>query len=162
LVISVPLASLIWFGMGASHWPFWQPTLLLLGIGLLGSVTITLLTPAESPSVLRRFYLQIRPPGRWGPVRNALAAEGLIDLNQQRREFKWDLLAAACGIVFCFSMTYAYFLCVLLHWRSAAVFGVATVAFGLAFFVCWLRSARIAVFAETTEPVNCVAPVGAS
>src|SRR4029078_1232269 len=93
LVISVPLASMIWFGLGASGWPFWQPTILLLGIGFVGSVVVTLLTPPESQATLRSFYLKVRPPGRWAPLRNALAAEGLIDLSQLRRELKWDLLA---------------------------------------------------------------------
>ena len=87
LVISVPLASVIWFGFGASAWPFWQPVILLLGIGLAGSVIATLLTRPESNETLRAFYLKVRPPGRWGPLRNALAAEGLIDPAQQRREF---------------------------------------------------------------------------
>lgn len=156
LVISVPLASFIWFGLGASEWPFWQPTILLLGIGLAGSVIITLLTPPESNATLRAFYLKVRPPGRWAPLRNALAADGLIDPAQQRRELKWDLLAAVCGIAFCFSITYTYFLSVVLIWQWAAVFALLAVVFGVAFFMCWLRSARISLFAadSMSNPVS--------
>ena len=120
LVISVPLASLIWFGLGANTWPFWQPIVLLLGVGLAGSIIVALLTPAESAETLRSFYLKIRPPGIWGPVRRALAAEGLCNAAQQRRELTWDLLAAASGIAFCFSMVYAFFLSVVLNWRDRA------------------------------------------
>jgi len=158
LVISVPLASLIWFGLGASAWPFWQPIILLPGIGLVGSVIVTLLTPPESKETLRAFYLKVRPPGYWAPLRSTLAAEGLIDLAQQRREFKWDWSAAVCGIVFCFSITYTYFLSVVLNWAWAAFFAMLAVVFGFAFFVCWLRSARISLFSEGNVPGPASAP----
>jgi hypothetical protein len=151
LVISVPLSSLVWFGMtweGDSR--VWQPTLLLLGIGLVGSVIVALLTPAESPETLRNFYLKIRPPGAWGAIRRQLAAEGLIDLEQQRRELRWDLIASACGIVFCFTMVYAFFMSVMLRWQNAAAFAVVAVLSGAAFFVCWLKSAQTSIDADAT------------
>lgn len=140
LVISLPLAVYIWFGLGASTWPFWQPTLLLLGIGLVGSVLVALVTPAEPADTLRRFYLQIRPPGAWGRVRKQLADEGLIDLAQQRSELRWDLIAAGCGIVFCFTMVYSFFMSVMLRWHEAIPLGIAALASGVAFFFCWLKS----------------------
>lgn len=162
LVISVPLAGLIWFGLDANTWPFWQPTLLLLGIGLVGSVSIALLTPAESPETLRTFFLKIRPPGLWGAVRDRLAAEGLVDLSQQRRELRWDLLAATCGITFCFTMTYAFFLSVVLQWRGAAALTLAAIASGFAFFVCWLKSSHTSKLAEEVQPVIAAAPATAT
>jgi Na+/proline symporter len=158
LVISVPLASLVWFGLDASEMPFWKPTLLLLGIGLVGSVTAALLTPPESAETLRAFYLKIRPPGRWGVVRRELAAEGLVDIVHERRELKWDLLAAACGITFCFTMTYAFFQSVVLNWRAAALLALAAIVSGLAFFRCALESSRTSLLAAETEPVLSTAP----
>ena len=160
LVISVPLSSLVWFGIaweGDSR--VWQPTLLLLGIGLVGSITVALLTPAESPETLRNFYLKIRPPGAWGAIRRQLAAEGLIDLEQQRRELRWDLIASACGIVFCFTMVYAFFMSVMLRWQNAAAFAVVAVLSGAAFFICWLKSSQTSVDADAaTGLVPNVAP----
>jgi Na+/proline symporter len=150
LVISVPLSSMIWFGLGGKNWPTWQPTLLLLGIGLVGSVLIALATPAERSETLRAFYLKVRPHGLWGTVRRPLAAAGLIDLAQQRRELQWDLLASACGVVFCFSITYAFFMSVVLRWHVAAAFGSVAVVSGMAFFSSWLQSARTAALAEAT------------
>ena len=143
LVISVPLASFVWFWV---KWDaesrVWQPTLLLLGIGLAGSVLVALLTPAESDETLRRFYLKVRPPGAWGAIRNKLAAEGLIDLQQQRRELRWDLAASAFGIIFCFTMIYSLFMSVMLRWSSAGGFAIAAIISGSAYFACWLQSAR--------------------
>jgi solute:Na+ symporter, SSS family len=143
LLISVPLSSYVWFGLdweGDSR--VWQPTLLLLGIGLFGSVVVALLTPAESPETLRKFYLKIRPPGAWGRIRRQLAAEGLINLEQQRRELRWDLAASACGVVFCFAMVYAFFMSVILEWRTASVMAAVSIVSGAAFFLCWVKSSQ--------------------
>ncbi|MBN2131160.1 MAG: hypothetical protein JW741_16795 [Sedimentisphaerales bacterium] len=56
LLISVPLSAFVWFGLGGKDRPAWQPTLLLLGIGLGGSVLVSLLTKPESRRALLRFY----------------------------------------------------------------------------------------------------------
>jgi Na+/proline symporter len=149
LVISVPLASYVWFGLDwEADSRVWQPTLLLLAIGLIGSVTISLITPPESAETLRNFYLKVRPHGAWGRVRRQLASEGLIDLKQQRAELRWDLIAAAVGIVFCFAMVYALFMSVMLRWQTAAAFAAITLATGGAYFYCWLRSSRTAAGTE--------------
>ncbi|MCC6492534.1 MAG: sodium:solute symporter [Pirellulales bacterium] len=141
LVISVPLASLVWFWIPwEADGRIWQPTLLLLGVGLVGSVVVALLTPPESDETLRKFYLKVRPPGAWRRIRNDLAAAGAIDLEQQRREFHWDLAASMCGIVFCFTMVYAFFMSVMLRWPAAAALSAAAAISGAAFFHCWLRS----------------------
>ena len=149
LVISVPLSSFVWFWI---EWDaesrVWQPTLLLLGIGLVGSVVVALLTPAESNETLRNFYLKVRPPGAWGKIRNQLSAEGLLDLRQQRRELKWDLIASVCGIGFCFTMTYSFFMSVMLRWQEAAGFAVAAILSGAAYFFCWVRSSRTSAEAD--------------
>jgi hypothetical protein len=157
LVISVPLSSIVWFGLGGKSWPTWQPTLLLLGIGLVGSVIIALATPQESVETLRKFYLKVRPPGLWGAIRRPLAAEGLVDLVQQRRELRWDLIASACGVVFCFSITYAFFMSVVLRWHAAAVFGATALVSGLAFFSSWLQSARTAALADAVPSAHAYA-----
>jgi DMSO reductase anchor subunit len=72
----------------------------------------------------------------------------LIDLAQQRRELQWDLLASACGVVFCFSITYAFFMSVVLRWQTAAAFGAVALVSGVAFFSSWLQSARTAARAD--------------
>jgi SSS family solute:Na+ symporter len=147
ILISVPLAAFVWFGLGWKDRPAWQPTLLLLGVGLAGSVILSLLTPAESRGTLRRFYLQIRPPGAWGPIRDELEAEGSADPSRRRRELKWDLAAAACGITFCFAITWSFFTSVLLRWPEAIGWGLVGVASGWAYYACWLRS-----YAASSEP----------
>ncbi|MCL1036804.1 Na+:solute symporter [Shewanella submarina] len=48
---------------------------LLLLISLTGSVGAALLTPAQDDEVLKAFYLQVRPWGFWGPVRDKVLTE---------------------------------------------------------------------------------------
>lgn len=154
LVVSVPLSSIIWFGIDWQHDSrVWQPTLLLLGIGLVGSILVALATPAESPETLRNFFLKVRPPGAWGAVRRQLATEGLIDESQLRRELRWDLIASGCGIVFCFSMIYAFFMSIMLRWQTSAAFALVAGMSGLAFFFCWVKSAQTAAAADATHTV---------
>jgi SSS family solute:Na+ symporter len=149
LVISVPLASFVWFWI---KWDpesrVWQPTLLLLGIGLIGSIVVALLTPPESEETLRNFYLKVRPPGAWGKMRKKLAAEGLIDLQQQRRELYWDLAASTFGVIFCFTMTYSLFMSVMLRWQEAAWFAITALVTGAGYFFCWVRSSRTSMEAD--------------
>jgi Na+/proline symporter len=142
ILISVPLSIVVWFVLDWKSRPAWQPTLLLLGVGLVGSVLIALLTRPESDETLRRFYQRIRPPGAWGRIRRGLEVEGLIDAAQQRMELKWDLRAAATGIVFCFAITWAFFTAVMLRWTEAIGWAAVAVASGWAYYACWTRSYR--------------------
>ncbi|MGI2259818.1 sodium:solute symporter family protein [Shewanella sp. GXUN23E] len=48
---------------------------LLLSVSLAGSVMAALATPAQEEAVLKAFYLQVRPWGFWGPVRDKVLAE---------------------------------------------------------------------------------------
>ncbi|AGA31410.1 sodium:solute symporter family transporter [Singulisphaera acidiphila] len=160
ILVSVPLSALVWFGLDWKSRPAWQPTLLLLGIGMAGSVLISLLTPAESRETLRRFYLKVRPPGAWGPIRRELEAEGLIDPARQRRELVWDLRAAACGILFCFTITWTLFTAIMLRWTEAALYSLVGLASGWAYYACWIRSHRES--SELADDKGFVAvPVGA-
>jgi SSS family solute:Na+ symporter len=131
-----------------------------LGIGLVGSVLVALLTAPESRTTLRRFYEKVRPPGAWGPVRRELEAEGITDAKQRRRELAWDLAAAACGIVFCFAITWAFFTAVMLRWTECAALALGSVASGWAYYFCWLRSYASSVEREKVESSLSVALAG--
>jgi hypothetical protein len=95
-------------------------------------------------------------------VRRQLALEGLVDPSQHRRELKWDLLAAACGITFCFTMTYGFFLSVVMQWRPAAAMALAALTSGCAFFLCWLKSYRTSLPADDQLPVIAATPAAAA
>lgn len=139
ILISAPLAYVVWFVFEFRE-PFWQPAAILFGVGLVGSVGLSLLLGPESKETLRQFYLQVRPPGLWGPIRREIEQEGLIDTERLRREFHWDLLAAASGIAFCFSLTFTMFFATVLRWTEALWLLPVALASGCLFYYSWLKS----------------------
>ena len=159
LAISTPLAYYLWFirkwtdasGIVHSGWsdkPFWQPSFLLLGVGAAGTVLLSLIIGPESRDTLKRFYLRVRPPGFWGPIKRELEAEGLIDADLQRKEFRLDVVAALCGIVFCFGLIFMAYTIVALRWQHASAWlGLALVA-GYFHFRCWTKSHALAKEAD--------------
>ena len=54
---------------------FW----LLLVLGLLIYLPVTFLTPADDLDHLVRYYVQSRPIGFWGPIREEARARGLLE-----------------------------------------------------------------------------------
>ena len=94
----LPLGYIIWFPMGFSQRPFWQGFLLLFGLGWLVIVTVTLLTPPESPAVLQEFYRRCRPPGFWGKIAEVVPG---TDRRKLRAELWSDIYECALGILFC-------------------------------------------------------------
>ncbi len=68
VILGLPLSILIWFGLDYQSKPMWQGLGLLFGLSLVVLITVTLLTPPETPETLRRFYARCRPPGFWEPV----------------------------------------------------------------------------------------------
>ncbi len=105
IVLGLPLSILVWFVLDfqntAVH-PMWQGLTLLFGLSFLVLISVTLLTPPESPETLRRFYQRCRPPGLWGPVRDQ-AKVSLIDIPSIRR-----LLGdSALGVLACLGLVLA-------------------------------------------------------
>ena len=160
VLISAPLAYYVWFVL---EWrePFWQPTFVLLGAGLAGSLACAFLFGPESRETLRRFYLQVRPPGFWGPVRAELAAEGLIDRRRERREFFWDVLAALSGIAFCYATLFFFLYAVMLKWSNALPLGALALFTGFGFIAFWLKSRQAAEGAAPEKESHPFEPVPA-
>jgi len=63
------ISALVWLVLPTQVWPWWERTYLVIGANTALWVVVTLLTPADSPAVLERFYRKGRPLGAWGPVR---------------------------------------------------------------------------------------------
>jgi solute:Na+ symporter, SSS family len=104
VVLGLPLSILVWFVLdfqNADVHPMWQGLGLLFGLSFVVLAIVTLLTPAESPETLKRFYERCRPPGFWGPVRDqGPSVVGVVPLGR---------LALNCllGIVVCLGIVLA-------------------------------------------------------
>ena len=73
--------------------------LLVASVGTLAAVAVSWLGPRERMEVLRRFYERASPPGFWGPVARACAA----DPSRDRRRLGRGLTAVGLGgiAIFC-------------------------------------------------------------
>ena len=71
--IAIPV--LVWFVLPTSSWPWWDKTYLVIAANTGLWILVTLLTPADSPEVLERFYQAARPLGAWRPVRSLVDIE---------------------------------------------------------------------------------------
>lgn len=67
------LSLLVWFALPTSEWPWWDRTYLVIVANTVLWVVVTLLTPADEPEVLDRFYRAARPLGAWQRVRERVA-----------------------------------------------------------------------------------------
>ena len=143
IMISAPLAYLVWFVWEIRE-PFWYPAGILFSVGLVGSICLAFLAKPESDDHLKRFYLQVQPPGLWGRIRSELEQEGLIQTSTQKQEFRLDLLAAIGGIALCLSATFALFSASLLQWTKVGMLLPVILLSGVLFYVPWLKSNQLA------------------
>jgi solute:Na+ symporter, SSS family len=76
---------------------------LILLISLAGCVIVSLITPADDVEVLKRFYLQVRPWGFWGPIHRLVAAEN--PQAEANTAFVRDMGNVLAGIVWQTALT---------------------------------------------------------
>lgn len=108
----------------------------LLAISIVSSVAATLLSPPTEMERLKDFYRLVQPAGFWGPVRRAVADEGI---GRAREAFGWDALTAvitAVGLQALFLMsTYA---CTH-QWWSLGIAGLVVLFCGVALYGTWYK-----------------------
>jgi solute:Na+ symporter, SSS family len=148
VVLGLPLSILIWFVLdfqNAEKHPMWQGLGLLIGLSFVSLLIVTLLTPAESPTTLRRFYQRCRPPGFWGPVRDS--ADGAADGVAPPGRMAWNCLL---GILVCLGIVLATNAVYLSDWTTTSI-GLAMIA------VCgsWLVRRVVRVSGKESGPLVC-------
>lgn len=127
------------------RFPFWMGFGVLFVLGWIFILAATFLSRAESPEVLRSFYVAARPIGWWGPVRRSLSAHQLLEI---RKETRGDLTACICGIAFYFSLTVCLFAVLGGYFAMAAGAAVISLVTGALF----LRTALMRPTIEASEP----------
>jgi Na+/proline symporter len=70
---------------------------IILGISLVTSVVVSLLTKPDDIEVLKKFYKQVRPWGFWGPIRDMVCRED--PSFRPNTNFARDMVNSAIGIV---------------------------------------------------------------
>ncbi|MGH9724535.1 MAG: hypothetical protein ACRD41_05665, partial [Candidatus Acidiferrales bacterium] len=129
LAVGLPLSYVLWFPLEFSRRPFWQGFLLIFGLGWLVIVGVTLLTPAEKPEVLEKFYRLCKPPGFWGKFTLLLSDEEKI---ARRAELRNDIAECVLGFVACLGAVATTANLFGRHWVAAGAWsGVAAASFYL-------------------------------
>jgi solute:Na+ symporter, SSS family len=149
ILLGLPLSILVWFVLdfqNAAKYPLWQGLGILFGLSFIILTAVTLLTPAESPETLRKFYERCRPPGFWGPVRG-LAGTPTAGIPS------FGFLAGNCllGILVCLGLVLATNAVWVADWKTLSA-GSALIALCGA----WLIR-RVVVFSRVESALQ-VAP----
>jgi solute:Na+ symporter, SSS family len=121
-------------------WPelneVWQ-FIFVLTIGFVSSVTAALLTEPTDPGVLRKMYLETRPFGVWGHLKNSLTPE---ERAKTSREHRNDLLALPFALVWQTTLFLAPMLFIIRNWTGfagAAIIGLGAFA---GVYLIWYRN----------------------
>lgn len=131
-------------------WPdlseVWQ-FVFVLTVGFVSSVAAALLTEETDPGVLRKMYLETRPFGVWGHLKNSLPAE---ERARTSREHRNDLLALPFAMVWQTTLFLAPMLFIIRNWTGFA----AAAAIGLGAFagvyLIWFRKLPKANYYESS------------
>lgn len=121
-------------------WPelseVWQ-FVFVLTVGFVSSITAALLTQPTDPEVLRKMYMETRPFGVWGHLKETLSPE---EQEKTSREHRNDLFALPFALIWQTTLFLAPMLFIIHNWAGfagASAIGIAS--FAVIYFV-WFRN----------------------
>jgi hypothetical protein len=120
-------------------WPdlneIWQ-FVFVLSVGFVSSVIVALLTEPTDPEVLRKMYLETRPFGVWGHLKNTLSPE---ERAKTSREHRQDLIALPFALLWQTTLFLAPMLFIIHNWEGfAGSAAICLVSFAAIWFL-WFR-----------------------
>jgi solute:Na+ symporter, SSS family len=146
MILGLPLSVLVWFLWDFQNAPMWQGLGLLFGVGFVVLAVVSLMTPAESPETLERFYERCRPPGFGGPVRDtsATTAAGAVPFGR----LAWNCLL---GVLCCLGIVLATNAVYLSDWKTTSLGAAAVAIFGSWLVRRVIRAPGGEILPSTTE-----------
>jgi Na+/proline symporter len=120
-------------------WPqlneVWQ-FVFVLSVGFVSSVTVALLTAPTEPAVLRKMYLETRPFGVWGHLKETLSPE---ERAKTSREHRQDLFALPFALLWQTTLFLAPMLFIIHNWEGFAAASVICLGSFAAIWFIWFR-----------------------
>ncbi len=120
-------------------WPdlneVWQ-FVFVLTVGFVSSVTVALLTEPTDPKVLRKMYLETRPFGVWGHLKNTLSSEQRAKTSREHRQ---DLIALPLALVWQTTLFLAPMLFIIHNWQGFAAASAICIGSFAAIWFFWFR-----------------------
>ena len=134
-VIGLPLSIIIWFALGFKDKPYWQGLGILFVSGAVVQALVALLTPPDSPDVLRRFWQRCRPFGLWKPHSDGMH----VRAGQSGRRL---LIDSVLGVTACLGLVVATNAILIKSWGIGSIGLVLAMVCGALMIV---RSGRLAL-----------------
>ncbi|MBK1825878.1 sodium:solute symporter family transporter [Haloferula rosea] len=120
-------------------WPdlneVWQ-FVFVLSVGLVSSVTAALLTEPTDPAVLKKMYLETRPFGVWGHLKDTLSPE---EREKTSREHRDDIRALPFALVWQTTLFLAPMLFIIHNWKGFAGASMICIVASAALYFLWFR-----------------------
>jgi solute:Na+ symporter, SSS family len=120
-------------------WPdlneVWQ-FVFVLTIGFVSSVTVALLTAPTDPEVLRKMYMETRPFGVWGHLKNTLSPQ---ERAKTSREHRQDLIALPFALLWQTTLFLAPMLFIIHNWMGFATASAICLGSFAAIWFFWFR-----------------------
>jgi hypothetical protein len=108
----------------------------ILGIGFVSSVVAALLTAPTDPAILRKMYLETRPFGVWGHLKETLSPE---ERAKTSREHRQDLIALPFALIWQTTLFLAPMLFIIHNWQGFAGATAICVGSFAAIWFLWYR-----------------------
>jgi hypothetical protein len=120
-------------------WPdlseVWQ-FVFVLTVGLVSSVAAALLTEPTDPAVLKKMYLETRPFGVWGHLKDTLPPD---ERARTSREHRNDLLGLPFALVWQTTLFLAPMLFIIRNWTGFTVASVICLGAFAGLYLVWYR-----------------------
>lgn len=145
-ILAAVVQRLIWPDLN-EVWQF----VFVLTVGFVSSVTVALLTAPTDPEVLRKMYLETRPFGVWGHLKNTLSPEQRAKTSREHRQ---DLIALPFALVWQTTLFLAPMLFIIHNWQGFAVASAICLGSFAAIWFLWFRRQPKGNFYESAHETN--------
>jgi Na+/proline symporter len=109
-----------------------------MGLCLVTTIIVTLLTKPTDMEILVKFYSRIRPFGFWGPVRREAVKRGLVPAHDKMPAI--DALNGLITAVFQFSLALLPFYAFLRNWTQLGIWAAVAVGLSIVLYFTWYKN----------------------
>jgi Na+/proline symporter len=109
-----------------------------MGLCLVTTVVVTLLTKPADMEILVKFYSKIRPFGFWGPVRREAVKRGLVPAKDKMPAI--DALNGLITAVFQFSLALLPFYAFLRNWTQFGIWACVAIGLSIVLYFTWYKN----------------------
>jgi solute:Na+ symporter, SSS family len=145
-ILAAVVQRLIWPDLN-EVWQF----VFVMTVGFVSSVTVALLTAPTDPEVLRKMYLETRPFGVWGHLKNTLSPEQRAKTSREHRQ---DLIALPFALVWQTTLFLAPMLFIIHNWQGFAAASAICLGSFAAIWFLWFRRQPEGNFYESAHETN--------